>query len=228
MRPKGQRWKKAVDSPKELVHKLRVRKWHSSLPPAPSARSLRWHRAQECASEPGLKSSVREKSKHLRAQWMLLAPRPPLSRTKAVCFPPPPPSTSCALTTTDTGHKSGLNYVRHRETVQQKNPFFFPLPFFTGALYSAERRLLFCRWWLQWRTGALFTFRSGGKTPKWRSGETEEEGAHIAACTAAAVCGADRESLLGFAVYYFFFPRLKHLIASLLASEMKTGTGICT
>lgn len=33
-------------------------------------------------------TSVREKSKHLRAQWMLLAPRPPLSRTKAVCPPP--------------------------------------------------------------------------------------------------------------------------------------------
>lgn len=70
---------------------------------------------------------------------MLLAPRPPLSRTKAVCSPPAPPSTSCALTTTDTGHKSGLNYVRHRETVQQRNPFFFFSSFLHwSALFSGE------------------------------------------------------------------------------------------
>lgn len=137
---------------------------------------------------------------------MLLAPRPPLSRTKAVCFPPPPPSTSCALTTTDTGHKSGLNYVRHRETVQQRNPFFFFSSFLHwSALFSGETPVILPVMTPVEDREHYLHFGAGGKTPKWRSGETEEEGAHIAACTAAAVCGADRESLLGFAVYYFFF-----------------------
>lgn len=138
---------------------------------------------------------------------MLLAPRPPLSRTKGSLLSPPP-STSCALTTPDTGHKSGLRYVRHRETVQQRNAFLFFSSFlYLSTLFSGETPVI-----LPVMTPvedrSIIYISERGKNPKWRTGEKEEEGAHIAACTTAAVCGADRESLLGFAVYYFFFPGL--------------------
>lgn len=212
VRPKGQRWKRAVDSLKEEVSQTQSAKValidaacaECSVAAVTQSAGMRFRTQPQVCLFP---TSVREKSKHLRAQWMLLAPRPPLSSTKAVCFPPRPLRQAALLPLLTQVTNQGWTTSVTEKLFSKGIRFFFVffLPFFTWALYSAERRLLFCRWWLQWRTGALFTFRSGGKNPKWRSGETEEEGAHIAACTAAAVCGADRESLLGFAVYYFFF-----------------------
>lgn len=158
---------------------------------------------------------------------MLLAPRPPLSHTKAVCSPPRPPSTSCALTTTDTGHKSGLNYVRHRETVQHRNPLFF---FFLSSLERSIQQRDACYSAGDDSSGGqehYLHFGAGkkAKVEEWRDGGRRRRHRSLHGC-----CRLRRWSGIssGIRCLLFFFPRLKHLIASLLASEMKTGTGICT
>lgn len=134
---------------------------------------------------------------------MLLAPRPPLSRTKAVCFPRPLRQAALLPLLTQVTNQGCATSVTEK-LFSKEIRFFFSSFLHLSALFSGETPVI-----LPVMTPvedrSIIYILERGKNPKWRSGETEEEGAHIAACTAAAVCGADRESLLGFAVYYFFF-----------------------
>lgn len=130
--------KKAVDSLKEVVHKLRVTLASAKVAlidvacAEGSVAAVTQSAGMRFRTRPQVRlfsTSAREKKQATVCATDAFSTKAiSVSYKGKVCSAP---STSCALTTTDTGHKSGLNYVRHGETVQQRNPFFFFFLFFT-------------------------------------------------------------------------------------------------